>query len=177
MKLWSIQPLHWYFLKILLISVQTFMTSVGRVGRKSHVFTYSIVFKQKIYFLFLRIGLEGIGLWEGGPGGYGRDNCMTLNMKTCFDKNITLLDLVPVLRWNSHPRFLIYVRSKWKVPDNIVNLQEWHQDIRDYKLYSNKYYCGKKTKNLPRQPHLVCDRFIEVFYKCFLKENVWRKDN
>ena len=73
------------------------MTSVGRVGRESHVFTYSIVFKQKIYFLFLRIGLEGIGLWEGGRGVMDFIIVMILNMETCFGKNVTLLDLVPVL--------------------------------------------------------------------------------
>ena len=149
MKLWSIQSLHWYFLKLLLIRIQTFMTSVERVGRESHVFTYSIVFKQKINFFFA--DGRGVGLWEGGPGGCGRHNCMILNIKTWFDKNVTLLDLVPLLQWNSHPCFLIYVRSKWKEPYNIiVTLQEWHQDICDGKLYSNKYYCGRKTKNLPR---------------------------
>ena len=37
------------------------MTSVGTVGGESHVFTYSTVFKQKIYCLFLRMGLREDG--------------------------------------------------------------------------------------------------------------------
>ena len=30
-------------------------------------------------------------------------------------KKVMLLALVPVLQWNSHPHFLVYVLSEWKV--------------------------------------------------------------
>ena len=32
-----------------------------------------------------------------GYGGGGRRNCMILNIKTCFDKKVTILALMPVL--------------------------------------------------------------------------------
>ena len=40
----------------------------------------------------------------------GRYNCMIPNIK-----KIMFLALVPVLQWDSHAHFLVYVRSKWKV--------------------------------------------------------------
>ena len=52
-------------------------------------------------------------------GQVGRDgvvckvhNCMIPNTKTYFDKRVTFLAMTPVSQQNSHPHFLIYVRSK-----------------------------------------------------------------
>ena len=45
--------------------------------------------RRYIYiYLFLRMGVRELGR------GCGRHNCMILNIKTCFDKKVTLLDLV-----------------------------------------------------------------------------------
>ena len=40
----------------------------------------------------------------------GRHNLMIPNVK-----KVMFLALVPVLQWNKHPYFSVYVRSKWKV--------------------------------------------------------------
>ena len=59
------------------------------------MFTCSVVFKQQIYCSFLGGGGGGGG---GGAGVVcGRHNCMILHIKTCFDKKVTLLALVPLL--------------------------------------------------------------------------------
>ena len=39
----------------------------------------------------------GGGGGGGGGMGFGRQNCMILNRKSCFDKKVILLALVPVL--------------------------------------------------------------------------------
>ena len=87
-------------------------------------FMDSIVLKQQIYCSFLRIG--------GGCKGKkklvifcGHHNYMISDVK-----KVTFLALVPVLQWYSHPHFLVYVRSKWKVTQNIFNLQEWQQNAQ-----------------------------------------------
>ena len=54
-------------------------------------------------------------------------NCLISN------KKVTFLAWVPVLKWNSRPRFLINVHSKWKVTWNIFNLQERHQNMHNCK--------------------------------------------
>ena len=40
----------------------------------------------------------------------GRYHCMIPNVK-----KVLFLALVPMLQWNSHPHFLVYVLSEWKV--------------------------------------------------------------
>ena len=50
--------------------------------------------KQQINCSFLRMG-DG-GAWVGGRVVSGRHNCMILHIKTCFDKKVTLLALVPL---------------------------------------------------------------------------------
>ena len=63
------------------------------------MFTYSIVFKQQIY----------LGCVGGGGVVCGPHNCMILNIKTCFDKKVTL-SAIPFLSRvvQLHPYFLRY---------------------------------------------------------------------
>ena len=104
-----------------------------------------------------------MGLWLGV---LWRHNCMTANIKTYFDKRITFLALVLVLQWNSRLLFLVYVRSKSKVTWNILNLQEWCQNMRNLKyLFKQILPWEKKLKTCQERPHLVSGRFIKVFYK------------
>ena len=75
---------------------------------------------------------------------------------------------VIVLQWNSHPHFLIYLRSKSKVTQNISDLQEWHQKCKMANLYSRKDLFTirrEKTKTCSGRPHLCSGCFIKVFYK------------
>ena len=55
----------------------------------------------------------------------GRHNRMISNVK-----KVMFLALVPVLPWNSHPHFLVYVHSKCNVTKTVVNLQEWNQNTQ-----------------------------------------------
>ena len=57
-----------------------------------HVFTDCIVFKQRIYCLFLQMRGRWVGVVCKGH------NCMIPNIKTYFDKKVTFLDLIPVLQ-------------------------------------------------------------------------------
>ena len=91
-----------------------------------------------------------VGGWVGVV--CGCHNCMIPNIKTYFDKKVTFLVLVSVLQWNSHPHFLIYVCSKWKV----INFKSLLKQILLWE---------KKLKACQEQPHLVSDCFIKVFYK------------
>ena len=70
-------------------------------------------------------------------GGCGYHNCMIPNIKTYFDKKVTILALMPMLQWSNHPHFLIYVHSKWKVTFLILkNGTTTHAIVN---LYSSKY--------------------------------------
>ena len=88
------------FLKILLIRVQTFMTSAGKGGGEVLKLVLCL---HILLFLNSKSIIHFCG-W-GYEGGGGCHNCMILNIKTCFDKKVTLLALV--LSWNSHPHFFI----------------------------------------------------------------------
>ena len=92
------------------IRYQTFMTStqrgMGRSWNLSRVYRFYCF--QTTYLLFIFADREGWVFCEG-------HNCMIPNIKTYSDKKVRFLALMPVLQWNGHPRFLIYVRSKWKV--------------------------------------------------------------
>ena len=58
-----------------------------------HIFTDPIIFKQQIY-----CSLWEWGVWVGGKGVVCEcHHCMILNIKTYFDKKVTILALVPVL--------------------------------------------------------------------------------
>ena len=96
-----------------------------------HVFTYSIVFKQQIYLGC--VGGRGGGLVVCGP-----HNCMILNIKTCFDKKVTLLAMV------QQPSSLLYICT-FKMKSNLGT-----KICAIANFYSGKYYRGKKTKNVPR---------------------------
>ena len=85
---------------------------------------------------------------------------------TYFDKRIMFLALVLVLQWNSRLRFLVYVRSKSKVTWNILDLQEWCQNMRNCKsLFKQILPWENKLKTCQERPHLVSCRFMKVFYK------------
>ena len=67
------------------------MTSVGRGGGEVLKFVTCLHI-----LLFLNSFADG-GAWVDRRGGQcGRHNYMILNIKTCFDKKVTLLALVPV---------------------------------------------------------------------------------
>ena len=72
-------------------------TSVGNTVKKNRHFPKA--FPQ----LHKTLGWVSVG---------GHHNFMIPNIKTYFDKKVTFLALVPVLQWNIHPNFLIYLHSK-----------------------------------------------------------------
>ena len=94
---------------------------------------------------------------------------MIPNIKTYFDKKVTILALMPMLQWSNHPHFLIYVHSKWKVTFLILkNGTTTHAIVN---LYSSKYQGGKKIKTCQEQSHLVKGCFIKVFCKTIPVQN------
>ena len=69
---------------------------------------------------------------NGGGGGVkklvifcGRHNCMIPNVK-----KINVLSFGPSVTVKRPSHFLVYVRSKQKINQNIFNLQEWHQNAQ-----------------------------------------------
>ena len=66
-------------------------------------------------------------------------------------KEVMFLALVPVLQWKSQLHFWVYVRSKWKVSENIFNLQEWNQNAQlQIFLFNQVLLWEKNTINLSR---------------------------
>ena len=68
------------------------MTSVGRGSRE---FLKFVTCLDILLFVNSRsivhfCGSGCVGYGEEGGGGCGRRNCMILNIKTCFDKKVTL---------------------------------------------------------------------------------------
>ena len=92
----------------------------ARWSRNFCVFTKSIVFKQQIYFSFLRktgveVGVKKLVIF------CRCHNCMITNVKKVM---VLIMFLVQVLQWNSFPHLLVvYVRSKWKVTENIFTFK------------------------------------------------------
>ena len=117
------------------------------------MFRRSFVSKQQIYCSFLPMGGESREksshfLWM--PWLYGA-------IANAF---------VPVLQWNNHPHFLVYVPSKWKVTQNIFNLPRMAPKCTITYFHTSKYYHGdEKLKTCQEQPHLLSGRFIKVFHK------------
>ena len=71
-----------------------------------------------------------------------------------------------VLQWNSHPSFLIYVRSKLKLIQNISHLREWQQNTENGKsLFTRRFHSWLKKKARLKWPHLPSGRFMKVFYE------------
>ena len=74
---------------------------------------------------------------------------------------------VLMLHWNSHPYFLIFVRSKSKVTPNISNCQKWQRNTQKGKyLFTVRYSLwGEKLKTCWERLCLFSGCFIKVFYK------------
>ena len=74
------------------------MTSVGRGGGEvlKVVTCLHILLFLNSRSIFFAEGGAWVDRGGGGGGQYGRHNYMILNIKTCFDKKVTLLALVPV---------------------------------------------------------------------------------
>ena len=72
------------------------MTSLGRGGEEVLKFVTCL---HILLFLNSKsiVNFCGWGCVDGEGVVCGRHNCMTLNIKTCFDKKVRLLALVPVL--------------------------------------------------------------------------------
>ena len=77
-----------------------------------------------------------------------------------------------MLQWNSRPWFLTSVRSKSKVTQNILRLQEWHQNTRNGKslftrrlIHYNTFTLGKNPKTCSERQHLASVRFMNVLFK------------
>ena len=116
-KLWSIRSLHSLFLKNTSYkcpNIYDVRRDRGWEGLEiCRVLTYFIVFKHQNYGSFLRIRVRG---WGEGVG-CGRHNCLIPNIKTYFDKEVTLL------------------------------VQEWHQNMRNCKsLFKQTLPLEKKQK-------------------------------
>ena len=126
------------------------------------VFTKSIVFKQQIYCSFLR--KTGVGVGVKKLVIFCRcHNCMITNVKKVM---VLVMFLVQVLQWNSFPHLLlVYVRSKWKVTENIFYFQEWHQNAQLQIFIQANSTMGTITKSLQKRSHLLSGCFIKVFYK------------
>ena len=68
---------------------------------------------------------------------------------------------VLVLQWNSYPRFLIYVRSKSKVGQNISDLQEWQQNTQSgSKTHKMVAKHTKWQQNTQNAKSIFMQRFI-----------------
>ena len=113
-NLWSLWSLHSLFKKIISHKGPNIYDVHMERGREVLKFVTCL---QILLFLNNRSVANLCRLvWVDGWGlACKRHNCMIPNIKTCFDKKVTFLALVPVLQWNSSPRFIIYVRSQWKV--------------------------------------------------------------
>ena len=135
-KLWSIPSLHSHFLNILLIMVKTFMTSVGRAGGEI------LRFVTCLHILLFLNSRSIWGAWVGGGVVCGPHNCMILNIKTCFDKKVTLLAMV------QQPSSLLYICT-FKMKSNLGT-----KICAIANFYSGKYYRGKKTKKGAKSVHI-----------------------
>ena len=78
-------------------------TSVGNTVKKNRHFPKAFPQLHKTLCFFIFLAWVSVG---------GHHNFMIPNIKTYFDKKVTFLALVPVLQWNIHPNFLIYLHSK-----------------------------------------------------------------
>ena len=123
----------------------------------AHVSDYT-VFKQHIYCIFFWMGV-GAGIEELVIF-CGCRNCMILNVK-----KVMFLVLLSVLQWNSHPHFLVYILSEWKVTLNIFNIQKWHQMCKCRSLFKEILPWGKKLKPCQEGPYLLSSCFIKMFFK------------
>ena len=108
------------------------MTSVGRAGGEI------LRFVTCLHILLFLNSRSIWGAWVGGGVVCGPHNCMILNIKTCFDKKVTLLAMV------QQPSSLLYICT-FKMKSNLGT-----KICAIANFYSGKYYRGKKTKNVPR---------------------------
>ena len=117
-------------------------TSLGNTVKKLSIYKifpqlYNFFYSYHVYFiLWIKSVLQNGGAWVV----CWRNNCLIPNIKT--DKKVTFLALVQVLQWNSHPRFLIYVHSKWL--KTFLIFGNGTKTCATANLYSSRYYQWKK---------------------------------
>ena len=66
----------------------------------------------------------------------------------------------------------MYVQNQKYITKSIVSLQDWHQNMQNYKslfqqifIVYKTFRVGKKLKICQDQPDLIFGHFIKVFYK------------
>ena len=101
--------------------------------------------------------------WKKNCGSF-RSLWLWLLMKRCTER------CALQLYWTS----LIYVHSKSRVTENILNLQEWHQNTKTFLSYKT-FTDGKKTKTCQERPNLASGWLIQIFHKAetFQGDHFW----
>ena len=79
-----------------------------------------------------------------------------------------------MLQWNNHPHFLVDIRSKQKVTQNIFNLHEWHQNAQQ-KIFiqANMAEGIKKLETCQEWTHLLSGRL----WRCFIRQPLAQDDH